>query len=262
MKYIYTLLFSFIFSVSSAFSQTEKPAPSMNYYAGYGIGLSATRTYADASNNITYFSFGSGFSAGVSYLHMLTNNIGIDAGASLLYGNSMKTKSQSNNFFSNAFMFRLAPSFYIQGSSKKFTPYARMGFVFGSAVVLRKYKAFTEPEKNKIVWMDSGGFSLGIRSSVGVGMSLANGKVLFAELDAIGLGVSPKKSTLIVAITNGENTLSEIDESYKEIIYVENYSAVNLDPVNGEPIKAIKPKYPFSSVGLNVGISVPLGGKK
>lgn len=258
--FLLSVFFLFALICTTAYGQRSS---SVTFHAGYAGGLSATHPVyilTDDIGKVKFYSYGSGISAGLSYVFMFNNNFGFEAGASYLFGNSIEETDEDNVYSEKASMLRIAPCAILKAQLGNVSPYARVGLVMNTGSIKSSVKDKNDPDDYLVESSFHGGVSFGVRSSLGAVFQL-DAIAIFVEADALGLAYSPKRFKLTKVIFDGEDWLDEFDVNEKEAIFVSELDP-SFNPSPDEPDKVLRDNYPFSSIGLNVGISLPLGGKK
>ena len=78
---------------------------------------------------------------------------------------------------------------------------------------------------------------------------------LFGEIEYIGLSIKSGSATVTEYTFEGNDMLPSFKTFQKEVEYVDEIdSSVKFDP--DKPSQALKQKAPFSSFGLNIGITM------
>ncbi|MCX6187418.1 MAG: outer membrane beta-barrel protein [Bacteroidetes bacterium] len=246
-----------------------------NFYAKLNGGYSwATATMSTSSLNEVgsissldkvNFNFGKGINLGGAVGYMFNKNIGAELGINYLLGGntefSLKSSFSNDAYTYSATLLSFIPSIVITPGFDKINPYAKFGLSIGSAT-------FTVKDENigtsgsitnttNITNVYSGGVALGLVSSLGATYKVADKISVFAEMCILTMKYSPTKSELTESKINGVDNLSNLNTRSKVTEYSDSYSIDNSVPTdNNTPRKSIAPNFPFSSIGVNVGIII------
>lgn len=226
-------------------------------------------------------SLGNGFSIGGIAGYMFNENIGVEIGASYLYGGKTKVSFNQEsygrdtngviyhlysegetNWYSR--MTRVSSSLILSLNSEKFNPYAKFGIVlgFGSFYEDSEWKSPTSDGSGTTSTLKkkySGGPSVGFATSMGIDYNLSEKLTIFGELNYLGMSYTPQKSEIIKLERNGVDELSSLYTSAKNIEYVDSIDSDEMYIWGMDvPSKKLKTSYPFSSLGLNFGVKFNL----
>ncbi|NNC94905.1 MAG: outer membrane beta-barrel protein [Chitinophagales bacterium] len=283
----FSLVLIIVFSMTASAQTSEwTKGPYLQFNAGYGISISPQNmsdypfyfyNYTEVFNETEDYekyelvdvSLGKGFAAGGAFGYMFSKHIGAELGFSYLYGT--KTTAEityrygteyrylmESNLYSR--MFRLNPSIIVASGLEKVNPYARFGMVFGFGKALLEvddsdtYLGETDTYHSKFEMKN--GVGIGVTAGVGAMFSLNDQMSLFTEINMISMSYSPKKGEIVELSYNGEDHLSELSTSEKEVEFVKEiiYDYENPDPYDEDkPSEELQFKIPYSSIGLNVG---------
>lgn len=81
---------------------------------------------------------------------------------------------------------------------------------------------------------------------------------LYAALAFRGLNYTPKKYSMKKYTVNGVDEFSALPTKSKEIVFVKSYDKKETIP-SDSPNKQLKQSFPFTGIGLNIGIEINLG---
>lgn len=208
------------------------------------------------------WSFGAGRSYSMSYSHFLTPSIEVKCVVSYLDGcaiNRIVNFPNSNTisrYKANAFW--LSPTLAFNLTKKKVRPYAYAGFSLGVKPKIQiSDKTVSNGSTTESKFVFSGGSVVGI--SCGIGSKFyfkENAKWHFsAEARLISASYGPKKGALTQYHINGTDVLNSLTFREKNTVYKDNYVLDESIPQNpNEPEIYPRRFYPFSSLGLNIGI--------
>lgn len=238
--------------------------------AGYGLKINSPTnawntwnteiTETSISHEITSYSLGQGFQAGLSVGYMFNENMGIEAG--IAYQNGVPVKSHflqnENNYSYNVYYklsaqsVRVSPALIIQMKPQStLSPYMKMGLICAKASI----ESNREDENEKTTQMYSNGFNLGVTSSLGAIYNLSDKLALVGEFKIQLLNFSPKKRVLTEYTISGVDQLPGMTTSEIEVEYLNSYDYdSNNPPTSSEPVKALKELFPLNSFGFNIGL--------
>jgi len=231
-------------------------------------------------------SFGKGFRFGATVGYMFTENIGAELGFDYLMGNKFTTGTSkySNtsiyNFIDSIMndvntthtsgslkskgsgnMLRFIPALRITAGKGAIKPYLRLGLVVSVANKLKITSEDSETDNSNVTTVSihefkySGGISLGFAGALGANYKISDHMGVFAEFGIITQSWAPKKGLLTKYTIDGVDKLPGMSDENKETEFVNSYSYTSTNDVSSESRKSIKTHYPFSSIGLNVGVS-------
>jgi len=244
----------------------------ISFGAGYSFkasSINAVNFYNTSmgNNSITYeqinLSLGSGLNAGGALGMYFNKNIGLDFGINYLLG----TKTTATDEFVggkteltySGNLLRLNPSLVFRAESNKYKPYARFGVIVGKGSINAQYKEVDAGDVLLLKLKLNGGLSFGFSSAVGMDYVLNEKISLFGEINAVNMSYAPSKGKVTEANFNGVDDLPNMTTSEKEFEYLNSYTEkFNSTPPDSEPTKALKVKYPFGSIGLNMGVKISL----
>ena len=251
MKYsrFFVIVFALLFISVNAYSQ--------NFYlkagAGYSIGIATQEIYdiqIGNTHDIKYGSYypGGNFQFGVGY--NFNKNISVEVAGSytlgsshdfgLIYGDTIV----SNLWYANTIS--IIPSIILQAPMEGFTPYARVGVVFG--IPTKFFEEKSTIKTGTLKFKETGGIAIGIQSAIGISFKAQDRFSVFAELFGTGMSWSP---------TQLENT-----ETYSggTLMPTKTYETTYTSAPGDN--KLPKPRYPFSNLGFNAGITYTFGKLK
>ena len=103
----------------------------------------------------------------------------------------------------------------------------------------------------------NGGIAFGCTSTLGMNYNIGKHISLFGEVNLISMSYSPKKGTIIEYTENGKNELNELTTSEKEVNFVEEFDYSSDDNESDyKPTTMLQYKFPFSSIGFNLGVKI------
>jgi hypothetical protein len=209
-------------------------------------------------------SLGKGLTVEGAFGYMFTKNIGAELGISYLFGAKVTAKDtytdgSTADYTLSAKMFRINPSVVIACGFNKINPYAKFGLIisFGSITYKEDHNesGSTEVMETKL----NGGMTFGLNAGAGVIFKLSKLLSLFGEIDMVNLSYAPTKGKLTEFTINGTDQLPNLTTSEKEIDFVDRYTSDSKNPrPDSEPRQELKQKFPFGSIGLNIGLRISL----
>ena len=273
---------------------TQAQAQGMYITAGGGYGFCAARVQpltnlsCTANNNgsgytINYNivnrsgSYGNGIQVGAAFGYMFTENLGAELSVGYLWGakftkhendiNSAYVRLDEESTYGR--MLRFIPAVRMTVGKGKLKPYMKTGLVIGACAKLidnfdRKFIDAYPPINGtmKIVTEFSGGISLGFASGLGANYKFNDRFGVYMELGIITQSWAPKKSVITKYLSDDVDILSTLPTYTKETVYDDSYTVDTGVYDSSVPRKQLKCYFPFSSVGINVGLHISLGGKK
>jgi hypothetical protein len=220
--------------------------------------MSTTGTEVTSKNT----NFGLGFSPAISLGYMFNQNIG----AELSLGNQIGINRVNENVLLNTTTYKtyksetrikcswmwVNPQLVLATSSTAFSPYGRVGVVFGFApkmIVLVENVDDLGVRKTEI----SGGMPWGLNAAFGVNYKLKNKFSLFGEFEMLQMNYSPETSEITeYKSATGVDVLASLTEKSKKTQFTDSWSSTDI--ANDQPNKAAKINLPLSSFKINVGI--------
>lgn len=274
-KKVVLLMFINLFSIA-AYSQFY-----INVGGGYNLGIanqSLLQNYESTDNidkteNVK-ISLGKGLDFGLNLGYMFNSNLGIDLQCTYLLGDEATGEYKSTYtfpFFNTKFyeyektsiksqMFRVNPSIIIASGFEKLDPYAKFGVIlgFGSITCSYLYDRYEDDQlqyKEVQEWKLNGGMAFGLSSALGLMYHISDLISIYGELNLVGMSYAPTKGVMTKYTVNGSDRLPDLTTDDKEIDFVDDitYDYDN-PPSTAEPMKELKFYFPYSSIGLNIGV--------
>lgn len=238
--------------------------------SGYGFDL-APETFS--GGNISYadpeikvlssvnHSFGKGYNFGVATGIHITENIAFGVEANYLVGADETLTFEIENFkeervFSSE-MFRFIPQLRLTAPVNKLALYAEIGLAIGINPVVhyRKRTQVDGEETGRFRTIYANGTAYGLKSSLGLKYQVTKDLAFSAEMRIFAQSYAPERRQLLEAFRRGEDVLELRLPSDVHTIYVNEFiedQTTVRDP--GLPTTQLKFFFPFSSVGVNVGV--------
>jgi outer membrane protein W len=247
----------------------------VNINIGYGLKMSSQNMPDYNMSNLTIdstsstmkqinLSLGQGLTAQVAFGYMFTKNIGVEMGLSYLLGAKIKATSVYgagiiSDYFLSAQMFRLNPSVIIACGFNKIDPYAKLGVIIGFGSIKNEQDNYETGSTEVMKTTLNGGVAFGLNASAGVLFKLTKLVSLFGEINIINLSWAPTKGKMTEDNLNGTDLLPNMTTSQKKIDFVKSYTNDSKNPrSDSDPRQELAEKFPFGSVGLNVGVRFSL----
>lgn len=257
-----------------------------NFYLKAGAGLNAGigkttvrgvsfQTTSGGQQKIAAvdYPFGTSGQLNLGLFYRLTEQFHIGIEGTYRTTNNLTTPLDSNNiFFSTdgrrsreAYLWSIIPQVkYIMCKKNKHTISSFVGILLSSGKITEYNFNFDLNSINSYseVHEETGGLSVGVMAGLEYAFS-SKLKFLdfYAQLGLITQSYAPKKRELTILILNNENVLPTLSVS-ERITDLEDSFIINPNPSPDEPAKALRQHYPFSSIGLNIGLLVKLGKVK
>jgi outer membrane protein W len=232
---------------------------------GYGFGTSASGLSTIDDDKIRNMSLGAGLEGGAGLGYYFTDNLAIELGVGYHVGRNLKSEQieHSSRTFSSEFRgsgFQLTPSIVITtGRENAISPYARVG------LLVRLMNRVKEVEKETYViseatgsysviieaeTLHTGGIGLGGVAALGVDFIISDHLVLFGEAQLTSFAYSPTNGNLRAYRIGGTDRMNLLPDHRKSWEYTDN----NNEVIPGENNKREAVKFPFSAIGVNLGV--------
>lgn len=210
------------------------------------------------------FSLGKGLNFGGTFGYQFHKNIGAEIGINyLLSDKTTGTKSYiDGRIYENTLsskMILIKPTIVLLADFEKINPYAKFGAIIGVGKIFDEDFEQTETTVlNYKTGMD-GGIALGITAGIGINYILNKNISLFGEAALNALNYTPKKGIFTTYTENGIDKLPTISVRDKESIYVNTTTYTSGATIDeSKPRETMATKYPFSSMGINIGVRYTL----
>ncbi len=249
---------------------------------GYGISsssqnISGIQNTTTGSNSSTYeqieTSLGKGLRIGAAYGYMFNKNLGLELGASYLLGGTtaakMTSTTSTTDISLSANMLQINPSFVMALGLDKINPYAKFGIIIGSGSINgernSKYTSTSSSSLSTASYNDdvikfvyNGGLSFGVNASIGAIYTVNEKMSVFGEFLIVNMAYAPTTGEQTVYTHNGVDKLSTLTIKDKKVNYVNTYTTTSVSSPDTQPTTQLSQKFPFSSIGINVGIRINL----
>jgi hypothetical protein len=245
-------------------------------YGFAGFGLHPHMEEISFAPQSSAGSLGKGIAPGLSMGYMFTQTLGAELNLGYLIRSSydhtwMNTLRSNGSYMQSpgsvhykASLVRIAPAIRFQVNQGKFHLYSRTGPVIGFPIRVEK-DLITSDSSGTVTDYRSlfkGGISFGFFGSLGLARDLKPGWSLFAELTCFIQSWAPKKEVYESYFVNGN---AATPANSNEIDFVSSYQGNTSNSnfnVSNNVVQVPKIYFPFSSLGLSIGIHYALASKK
>lgn len=221
----------------------------------YGLGTNTSLLSTSTGSGNTeghYGSYGEGIMPTLGLGYLFNSNVGVELNGSYLIGKKFEHThttaglTETHKEWGEGIL--LSPSLLIQTHFTSVIPYARFGAMLGFVKVKEETtESGTGARTGTYKVEHSGKIAAGFNGAFGLRFRAGNRLYIFTEIFANSITYAPEKR---------ENT--------------ETYSGGTLDPTvtykeeyaSSTANTSLTPRFPFSSFGLNVGLSLTLGSVK
>ena len=194
---------------------------------------------------------------------MFTKNLGVEIGLSSLKGDHTTLNSSFINGTDmvdlSSTMFRINPSIVIAAGMNGLNPYARFGVIIGTGSIIETIKYTENPNSSSTTMKLNGGNTVGLSAAIGAQIKLTGRISVFGELAMVNMSYAPTRGEITAYTFNGIDKLTSLKP--REILtdYVESYTVnSNQTTPDNEPSKGLLQKFPFGSIGMNIGLKYSL----
>jgi|DEB19_MinimDraft_2_1074335.scaffolds.fasta_scaffold01647_2 hypothetical protein len=241
---------------------------------GYNFGVSTTSLYFKTSTNgIDYsnkkldLSLGKGVNLDCNFGYLFNKYLAAELGISYLYGTNSTFEGLLNNVSSiNHFtktyassIIRFVPTLVISSGLVKINPYAKLGFIIGTASYTEKSEDIFEYNNGSSQVLlrtvkYNGGIAFGISNSIGISYLLKENVNLLLEINAVNLSYAASKSEVLSIELDGISQMAGRTVFDNQVEYFDDFSYSSSNPIDtNKPKKAMKENVSFNSIGLSVG---------
>lgn len=210
-------------------------------------------------------SLGQGGSFGIAGGYMFSKHIGAELGLSYFIGQKIDSKlldppsssiveeKKANTFFVN-------PSLVVAAGAEGVNPYARVGALIGVAPKISSTLTLTDPNDVVVITDElTGGIAVGFSAALGITYPISPKISVFGELAYNGLSYKPTQREITKVTENGVNkAVTDVYDFVKhpiKDIVPDQYFDKGFDADS-----ELSHSYPFSSLGLNLGVQFNFGG--
>lgn len=227
----------------------------------YDIGYYTSSTTAKTQDAVSV-SLGKGLYIDAAFGENVLQNIALELGFSYLAGTStLATKEDSgltDNIYLTGNMFRIMPAIVLKTKIEDVEAYARMGLIIGIPDFTTQDDV-TDPLAGTVAtvkWRFNGGATVGLNSAMGINFRIKKNIDFYTELNLNSASFAPQHAKLYEATVGGVSILDNIPVNQKEINFKKEIST-NPIPQN-QPDEELIRKFPFSSIGLMIGLKFDL----
>lgn len=270
IKFVFLLTFFLQIFTQNTFAQNKY----ISINTGYNFGVSSTSLYFQTSTNgIDYsnkkldLSLGKGVNLDCNFGYLFNKYLAAELGISYLYGTNSTVEGVLNNGssvnrFSKTYassVIRLVPTIVISAGLPKINPYAKLGFIIGSASYkLQSDEEFEYKNGSKQSLLSTtkydGGIALGLSNSIGVSYFYKEHICFLFELNAVNLSYAASKSIVQVLELDRVSQMAGRTVYDNQVEYFDDYSYSSSNPINtNKPRKALKENVSFNSLGFSIG---------
>lgn len=224
----------------------------INDFANYNEGENGE----DNWENI-YVSLGKGINFNGCAGYMFNKNIGFEFDcnyhlSSKYTATTTTLASESINKLSSK-MLTISPSILIATDFQIIKPYTRLGFVLGFGSIEHYTSEKSNGEVSTLKVKLNGDAAKGFNAAVGTDYYFNEHFNLYCEAFFTSLTYKPNKAEMTEYTIDGDNLLSYYPDNFKKIELVDKYTE-DTGSTNVESVKRLKQVFPYSSVGINIGL--------
>jgi hypothetical protein len=163
-------------------------------------------------------------------------------------------------------LFTVQPTIELSPGFAKINPFVDIGLVIGVLPRIMEKETTTTTygsgsTETVLTGVYHGGVPIGFDIRAGVDYKISKTIGLFADLNFTGLNYTPKKYSVRTYTVNGEDEFSTLTTRQKETIFVKSFDAAETIPADS-PNKQLKESFPFTGIGIDVGVKFNLGDWK
>lgn len=236
--------------------------------------IDGTNSYTHSSE-LVKGSFGKGFQAGLGIGYMFNNSIGFELKAEQQFTSSYTLKSTDVSNYTDfsgsttdyytytetqsGSMLKLTPSIVFQIPGDKIRPYVQAGATFGLGKMNFGFKDESNGDVSEVNYVLNGGLAIGMNGEFGVNFKITEKLSFNTGLSFSALSYAPAKAEMIEYTENGVDMLPGTTVNDREVLFVNETSYnSNSQPDPNKPEEATKMFFPYSNLGLNIGIKFSL----
>jgi hypothetical protein len=260
------MLFAATLIMASASAQTKAYVS-----LGVGAGISTARTYDLYSDGDKIYpvGLGSGFGPVLRAGLFVTDFMAVELGVNYHFGftkkiepdvsSGVKSSGASALLKYSGSMLQLIPAVVIQPNFDlgNVAPYARIGLIVGVLPSIKtKFEVNDGTDVTAGTLKYTGNVSIGGTAALGCDFSLSEMLAIYAEIYYDAMSYVPTKGKMTAFTLNGEDKLSDMTTSEKEVKFVKDLTGFT--PSDDEPDQELRTSYPFNNVGINVGVKIKL----
>lgn len=273
-KKILTALSLFALSTYQSYGQFY-----VDINAGYGFPMAAqvidynsntnsTMTGSTYTDEIVKGSFGAGMNFGLQTGYMFNDHIGFGVDVNYLMGQKIKSTSKNSSDWggmpysssgegeSQAKFTRITPSLVFYLPKEKFSPYAQLGLMMGFGTIDARYEGSnSDGDSYEYGVQYNQGMALGMSAVIGVDFKLSDKLSLLGSIRSVNMTYAPLHGEITKYKENGVDYLGSMTTYESEVNFYDELTTNTSSPPNeNNPDKDLKSYYPFSSIGINIGL--------
>ncbi len=289
MKTLNLILFVFLITIATSFNYNAlAQSVYFDLSPGYALNLMPDAPNDVYMNSLTTYaplkisgSFGKGWNYGANVGFFVTPYLAVELGFNQLSGGTYSSSqylrlndSQSITLdeSNHGNMFRFCPMIKYSTFDGKILPfvnntardggswveyYIKFGFIIGVSNSITSNQTITKTDTTTSLAYNattvySGGSSTGYNFRFGVSFKQNDNIFLFAEASFLSQYFIPQHSEITSYTYGGTDILNTLSASQRETNYITTYTSIH--NTGKGPTQAAAKSYPFSSIGLNVGI--------
>ena len=239
------------------------------FSVGYGSPMASGDYYqnrtrdngTDIREQVKY-SLGKGLNLNAIFGYGINENMEIELGINYLMGAETQSVDtdlrnapiiQTDTYVIKGSGLSFAPGLKIKASGDGLKPYLRLAPVISLPGITEDFTQDDGIDLFHTTTKYRKGTAFGISSALGTTMEMGGIKI-FGELYATSLSYSPKQGEYTEVTLNGTDFLAQLDVIDKQWVYLDTIDR-NANINITEPDQLLKVKFPFSSVGLRLGVS-------
>ncbi len=249
---------------------------SVNFDAGYGFNIATESIIEGYSNRIgeyetefksIIYTHGRGLNFNTEIEYFPKKQIGFGLGFGYLKSKKFDVLFNRIDYFStsvySARMLRFSPYLKLKHEFGNLAIYTRFGYLLGTfGQITREGSSNTDTGAegfSKTIY--DKGESHGGTAGLGIEFKINDRLNLSSEVKLIVQSYGPKRKRLVERTSDGVNTLNELQPGEIQTNFVDNdIREWNPDGTTdfSKPLTALRIFYPFSSVGINLGVQYKL----
>jgi hypothetical protein len=248
-----------------------------NLSLGGNFGFAGSSNYSNMGGNLQVesFSYGSGIALQTGLGYNFSNSVGLEINLDYQLGIPISVIPSKFTYYDSSLaqnltvktelgysanILKINPQLvFSMGNTSRFTPYFKIGPVFGFSTRYESNKhIFTPLNYNDSIvqeykYEDVSGFGVGLTSNIGGKFTLVENAVfLFADFNYTALNQSYEKGSMVSATQDGTSFLNRISVGDREYVYTKSIAA-NYSPSPYMASQKIMEYFNFNSFGVKFG---------
>lgn len=209
-------------------------------------------------------SFGKGINYNLNIGYQVNPHLGFELGLGRFMGgtieaNQLYKNGWTINYTAHASQWRVNPMLVLSGKEGKLTPYGKFGILLGSGKTFFTKDEITSSNRHNVEsWELSGGLSKGFNAALGLKYGLSDKLSINAEIALIAMNYAPQSGKMVEYLINDNDNLSSLDTKDTQVIFDSKVDFSSQNQSKFDPTVTLKTWLPYSSMGLNIGISYKL----